>query len=49
MTSREHRLYHPATMRIDELLNDDGPVFSIEFFPPQTPEGTEPCSRPSRR
>ena len=28
-------------MRIDELLNDDGPVFSIEFFPPRTPEGAE--------
>jgi methylenetetrahydrofolate reductase (NADH) len=28
-------------MRIDELLSDDGPVFSIEFFPPRTPEGAE--------
>jgi methylenetetrahydrofolate reductase (NADPH) len=26
-------------MRIDELLNRDGPVFSIEFFPPKTDEG----------
>jgi methylenetetrahydrofolate reductase (NADPH) len=28
-------------MRIDEILNDGGPVFSIEFFPPKTPEGTD--------
>lgn len=28
-------------MRIDELLNRDGPVFSFEFFPPETPEGEE--------
>jgi methylenetetrahydrofolate reductase (NADH) len=28
-------------MRIDEILNADGPVFSIEFFPPKTPEGTD--------
>jgi len=26
-------------MRIDELLARGGPVFSIEFFPPKTPEG----------
>jgi methylenetetrahydrofolate reductase (NADPH) len=26
-------------MRIDELLAAGGPVFSIEFFPPKTPEG----------
>ena len=26
-------------MRIDELLAGGGPVFSIEFFPPKTPEG----------
>lgn len=30
-----------ATMRIDELLRRDGPVFSFEFFPPETPEGEE--------
>jgi methylenetetrahydrofolate reductase (NADPH) len=30
-----------ATMRIDELLAGDGPVFSFEFFPPETPEGEE--------
>jgi methylenetetrahydrofolate reductase (NADPH) len=28
-------------MRIDELLSRDGPVFSFEFFPPETPEGEE--------
>lgn len=28
-------------MRIDELLRRDGPVFSFEFFPPETPEGEE--------
>jgi methylenetetrahydrofolate reductase (NADPH) len=26
-------------MRINDLLAADGPVFSIEFFPPRTPEG----------
>ncbi|MBI5105687.1 MAG: methylenetetrahydrofolate reductase [NAD(P)H] [Solirubrobacterales bacterium] len=26
-------------MRIDQLLGDDGPTFSFEFFPPKTPEG----------
>jgi methylenetetrahydrofolate reductase (NADPH) len=26
-------------MRINDLLATDGPVFSIEFFPPRTPEG----------
>ncbi len=26
-------------MRIDEILNGDGPVFSFEFFPPKTEEG----------
>jgi methylenetetrahydrofolate reductase (NADPH) len=26
-------------MRIDKLLQDDGPVFSFEFFPPKTEEG----------
>jgi methylenetetrahydrofolate reductase (NADPH) len=26
-------------MRIDQLLNTDGPVFSFEFFPPKTPQG----------
>jgi methylenetetrahydrofolate reductase (NADPH) len=26
-------------MRIDELLNRQRPVFSVEFFPPKTPEG----------
>jgi len=28
-------------MRIDELLAAGRPVFSFEFFPPRTPEGTE--------
>jgi methylenetetrahydrofolate reductase (NADPH) len=28
-------------MRIDERLAGDGPVFSFEFFPPETPEGEE--------
>jgi methylenetetrahydrofolate reductase (NADPH) len=28
-------------MRIDELLSAQGPVFSLEFFPPRTPEGVE--------
>ncbi len=28
-------------MRIDQILNRDGPVFSIEFFPPKTPEGAD--------
>jgi len=28
-------------MRIDELLRRDGPTFSFEFFPPDTPEGEE--------
>lgn len=28
-------------MRIDELLRRDGPIFSFEFFPPDTPEGEE--------
>jgi methylenetetrahydrofolate reductase (NADPH) len=28
-------------MRIDEILAGDGPCFSIEFFPPKTPEGVE--------
>jgi methylenetetrahydrofolate reductase (NADPH) len=28
-------------MRIDELLADNRPVFSFEFFPPRTPEGVE--------
>ena len=28
-------------MRIDELLRRDGPVFSFEFFPPETPEGEQ--------
>jgi methylenetetrahydrofolate reductase (NADPH) len=27
-------------MHIDQLLASDGPVFSFEFFPPKTPEGT---------
>jgi methylenetetrahydrofolate reductase (NADH) len=26
-------------MRISELFNDDGPVFSFEFFPPKTEQG----------
>jgi methylenetetrahydrofolate reductase (NADPH) len=26
-------------MRISDLLAGDGPVFSVEFFPPRTPEG----------
>ena len=28
-------------MRIDEILTADGPCFSIEFFPPKTPEGVQ--------
>jgi methylenetetrahydrofolate reductase (NADPH) len=28
-------------MRIDDLLADQRPVFSYEFFPPKTPEGVE--------
>ena len=28
-------------MRIDQLLQNSVPVFSIEFFPPKTPEGVE--------
>jgi methylenetetrahydrofolate reductase (NADPH) len=28
-------------MRIEEILAADGPCFSIEFFPPKTPEGVE--------
>ncbi len=28
-------------MRIDEILSTSRPVFSIEFFPPRTPEGVE--------
>jgi methylenetetrahydrofolate reductase (NADPH) len=28
-------------MRIDELLAGDEPCFSVEFFPPKTPEGVE--------
>jgi len=28
-------------MRIDEILAEDGPVFSFEFFPPKTPAGEE--------
>ena len=28
-------------MRIDELLTTRQPVFSVEFFPPKTPEGVE--------
>ena len=28
-------------MRVDELLARDGPVFSFEFFPPETAEGEE--------
>ncbi len=28
-------------MRIDEILSKDKPVFSVEFFPPRTPEGVE--------
>src|SRR5262249_55744876 len=30
-----------AGMRIDEMLNTKGPVFSAEFFPPKTEEGHE--------
>ena len=41
-------LYHHPTMRIDQILNGDGPVFSIEFFPPKTPEGVEALFEPSR-
>jgi len=26
-------------MRIDQILNSDGPVFSFEFFPPKTDAG----------
>jgi methylenetetrahydrofolate reductase (NADPH) len=32
-------------MRIDEMLAGGGPVFSFEFFPPKTPEGTEQLFR----
>jgi methylenetetrahydrofolate reductase (NADPH) len=28
-------------MRIDELLSNRGPIFSVEFFPPRTPEGVD--------
>src|SRR5687767_11020640 len=28
-------------MRIDQLIADESPVFSFEFFPPKTPEGVE--------
>jgi len=28
-------------MRIDEILARPGPVFSVEFFPPKTPDATE--------
>jgi methylenetetrahydrofolate reductase (NADPH) len=28
-------------MRIDEILRDDGPIFSFEFFPPKTAQGEE--------
>jgi methylenetetrahydrofolate reductase (NADPH) len=28
-------------MRIDDILAGDGPCFSVEFFPPKTPEGVE--------
>jgi methylenetetrahydrofolate reductase (NADH) len=28
-------------MRIDEILAGDDPCFSVEFFPPKTPEGVE--------
>jgi len=28
-------------MRIDEILAEDGPAFSFEFFPPKTPTGEE--------
>ncbi len=34
-------LYHHPTMRIDQILNRDVPVFSIEFFPPKTPAGVD--------
>ena len=34
-------LYHPPTMRIDEILANSRPVFSFEFFPPRDPEGVE--------
>src|SRR4051812_24185371 len=32
-------------MRIDQLLEDQRPVFSFEFFPPQTDEGMETLKR----
>jgi methylenetetrahydrofolate reductase (NADPH) len=32
-------------MRIDEMLAGGEPVFSFEFFPPKTPEGTEQLFR----
>jgi methylenetetrahydrofolate reductase (NADPH) len=35
----KRRLYHSRTMRINQLLTQKRPVFSIEFFPPKTPEG----------
>jgi methylenetetrahydrofolate reductase (NADPH) len=32
---------YPAQMRIDDLLTAKRPLFSVEFFPPKTAEGTE--------
>src|SRR3954452_16301937 len=32
-------------MRIDQLLDEQRPVFSFEFFPPQTDEGMETLKR----
>src|ERR1043166_8545375 len=32
-------------MRIDQLLEEQRPVFSFEFFPPQTDEGMEQLKR----
>src|ERR671930_1846222 len=33
-----HAALPSPTMRIDEILGGPEPVFSIEFFPPKTPE-----------
>src|SRR5437879_5502475 len=37
--------YHGPTMRITEMLARRRPVFSFEFFPPHTPQGTDSLFR----
>ncbi len=32
---------YPALVRVNEILAGQGPTFSVEFFPPKTPEATE--------